>query len=198
MNPLTYSRLRLNLLTNYGPKVRAINAAVGPRSETIKVPWTPGSTGEAVPAGALARCISESAFASDIHSLPPINDDLLANAYHGASTLLFPSLVEGFGWPIAEAIACGCPVVTTQVPPMTEVGMEFAYYLPLMPSSKAASVAWAEDAAGLVECAVVSRQKDAQRLQRGSEKAIRTFARNEALDHLERFYEEALMNTVSK
>jgi glycosyltransferase involved in cell wall biosynthesis len=44
--------------------------------------------------------------------------------------LLFPSLAEGFGWPIAEAMACGCPVLTTGEAPMTEVGGDAARYLP--------------------------------------------------------------------
>jgi glycosyltransferase involved in cell wall biosynthesis len=44
--------------------------------------------------------------------------------------LLFPSLAEGFGWPIVEAMACGCPVLTTGEAPMTEVGGEAARYIP--------------------------------------------------------------------
>jgi glycosyltransferase involved in cell wall biosynthesis len=35
--------------------------------------------------------------------------------------LLFPSIEEGFGWPILEAQACGCPVITNRRPPMSEV-----------------------------------------------------------------------------
>jgi glycosyltransferase involved in cell wall biosynthesis len=49
--------------------------------------------------------------------------------YSEAALLLFPSLAEGFGWPILEAQACGCPVVTSNRAPMTEVGGEAAIYL---------------------------------------------------------------------
>lgn len=49
------------------------------------------------------------------------NEDLQA-LYSAAQCLLFPSLYEGFGWPIIEAQACGCPVVTSQRPPMNEIG----------------------------------------------------------------------------
>ncbi len=56
------------------------------------------------------------------------NDDLAA-LYSGAELMLFPSLEEGFGWPIIEAQACGCRVITTGRPPMTEVGGEAAIYL---------------------------------------------------------------------
>jgi glycosyltransferase involved in cell wall biosynthesis len=55
------------------------------------------------------------------------NEDLCA-LYSGACGLLFPSLCEGFGWPIIEAQACGCPVFATDRPPMTEVGGDGAVY----------------------------------------------------------------------
>ena len=43
-------------------------------------------------------------------------------AYCYADAFLFPSLAEGFGWPLIEAQACGCPVITTDAAPMNEVG----------------------------------------------------------------------------
>lgn len=49
--------------------------------------------------------------------------------YSGAELLLFPSLLEGFGWPIAEAMACGTAVLTSRRASMTEVGGELAYYV---------------------------------------------------------------------
>ncbi|QNJ00603.1 putative alpha-glycosyltransferase/ family 4 [Synechococcus sp. A15-62] len=49
--------------------------------------------------------------------------------YSLASLLLFPSISEGFGWPIVEAMACGCPVVTTGREPMSEAGGESAIYI---------------------------------------------------------------------
>lgn len=49
--------------------------------------------------------------------------------YTRAKALLFPSLEEGFGWPIAEAHSCGCPVVTSNRAPMTEVGGDAAFYV---------------------------------------------------------------------
>ena len=47
--------------------------------------------------------------------------ELLEALYNCATALLFPSTFEGFGWPIAEAQACGCPVICTASEPMTEV-----------------------------------------------------------------------------
>ena len=49
--------------------------------------------------------------------------------YSLASLLLFPSISEGFGWPIVEAMACGCPVVTTGREPMSEAGGDSAIYI---------------------------------------------------------------------
>jgi glycosyltransferase involved in cell wall biosynthesis len=49
--------------------------------------------------------------------------------YSSAEALLFPSWHEGFGWPVAEAQACGCPVFTSDRAPMTEVGGDAAVYL---------------------------------------------------------------------
>jgi glycosyltransferase involved in cell wall biosynthesis len=55
---------------------------------------------------------------------------VLQAAYSTADAFLFPSLAEGFGWPLIEAQACGCPVVTTDEAPMNEVGGDAAQYLP--------------------------------------------------------------------
>lgn len=42
-----------------------------------------------------------------------LSDDELALAYGGAMALVYPSLYEGFGMPVIEAMASGCPVITT-------------------------------------------------------------------------------------
>jgi len=47
--------------------------------------------------------------------------ELLEALYNRAHALLFPSRFEGFGWPIAEAQACGCPVLCRDAAPMSEV-----------------------------------------------------------------------------
>ncbi|HLO83702.1 MAG TPA: glycosyltransferase family 1 protein [Nostocaceae cyanobacterium] len=69
------------------------------------------------------------------------NEDLCA-LYSLATALLFPSLQEGFGWPIIEAQACGCPVFTSGLPPMNEVGGEAAIYInPHQPQAAAEIIA---------------------------------------------------------
>ena len=50
-----------------------------------------------------------------------VSDELLEALYSRAYALLYPSRFEGFGWPIIEAQACGCPVVCSSAGPMAEI-----------------------------------------------------------------------------
>jgi glycosyltransferase involved in cell wall biosynthesis len=60
----------------------------------------------------------------------------LAALYAGAEAFLFPSLVEGFGLPVLEAMACGTPVVTSDVSSLPEVAGDAALFCdPLDPTS---------------------------------------------------------------
>jgi len=49
------------------------------------------------------------------------SNELLEALYNGALALLFPSRFEGFGWPLIEAQACGCPVISSSAEPLPEV-----------------------------------------------------------------------------
>ena len=63
-----------------------------------------------------------------IHVIDQVANEDLRALYSIARALVFPSLAEGFGWPIIEAQACGCPVITTPWSPMREVGGDAAFY----------------------------------------------------------------------
>lgn len=52
----------------------------------------------------------------------------LASLYHFASGFIYPSLHEGFGMPLLEAFACGCPVIASAIPSFREVAGEAAEY----------------------------------------------------------------------
>lgn len=67
------------------------------------------------------------------HLFQGISSNDLELLYNNAIGLLFPSHYEGFGWPIIEAFACGCRVLTTRRSPMSEIGSIFADYLEPMP-----------------------------------------------------------------
>lgn len=53
----------------------------------------------------------------------------LPSIYSGAAALIFPSLFEGFGLPILEAQACGCPVLTSNLSSMPEVAGKAAIFV---------------------------------------------------------------------
>lgn len=63
-----------------------------------------------------------------IHLLK-IDDDELRCAYSGAIALVYPSRYEGFGLPLLEAMACGCPVITCRNSSLPEVAGEAAWYI---------------------------------------------------------------------
>jgi glycosyltransferase involved in cell wall biosynthesis len=67
---------------------------------------------------AMAR---ELAVADRVIEVPKPSNQLLEALYNGALALLFPSRFEGFGWPIIEAQACGCPVICSDRAPLPEV-----------------------------------------------------------------------------
>ncbi len=71
-----------------------------------------------------------------------VPDELLPYWYNAATLLVFPSLYEGFGMPIIEAMACGTPVVASNVSSMPQAGGTAATYFP------------PEDVDALVDCMV--------------------------------------------
>jgi glycosyltransferase involved in cell wall biosynthesis len=58
-----------------------------------------------------------------------VPDEDLAALYTGAQALIYPSLYEGFGLPVLEAMACGCPVICSRRASLPEVAGEAALYL---------------------------------------------------------------------
>ena len=72
----------------------------------------------------LRALANELGVSNRIVEVPNAGSDLLEALYNGATALLFPSTFEGFGWPIAEAHACGCPVLCADREPMSEIAGE--------------------------------------------------------------------------
>ncbi len=66
-------------------------------------------------------------------------NEAITALYSTAQALIFPSLQEGFGLPVLEAMACGCPVFTSDRAPMTEVGGDAAAYFEPTPAEGAAT-----------------------------------------------------------
>src|SRR5262249_8639567 len=68
---------------------------------------------------------------NSILELPHLEPDVLAAVYRRASLLLLPSQREGFGLPLAEAMACGTVAVASDLPVLREVGGDAAEYCPV-------------------------------------------------------------------
>jgi glycosyltransferase involved in cell wall biosynthesis len=74
--------------------------------------------------------------------LGEVDDEELAGLYRGARCLVYASLYEGFGIPVAEALACGCPIVTSRDSPMAELaGADATYVDPTDSASIRAGIA---------------------------------------------------------
>jgi glycosyltransferase involved in cell wall biosynthesis len=68
--------------------------------------------------------------ADDVHFLGFVPEDELPLWYNSARLFAFPSLYEGFGLPVLEAMACGAPVVTSTAASLPEVGGNAAILVP--------------------------------------------------------------------
>ncbi|MBK4723192.1 glycosyltransferase family 4 protein, partial [Azospirillum sp. YIM DDC1] len=92
-----------------------------------------------------------------------VSDEELRLAYAGAEALAYPSRYEGFGMPVVEAMACGCPVITCANSSLIEVAGDAALFV------------GEDDAAGMA--AAIAAVRDPQRraglVARGLEQAAR-------------------------
>jgi glycosyltransferase involved in cell wall biosynthesis len=66
---------------------------------------------------------------SAIHNLQNIRENALAELYKYAQALVFPSFIEGFGWPPLEAAVRGCPVITTRTGAISDLLGSYANYV---------------------------------------------------------------------
>ncbi|GMV37993.1 MAG: hypothetical protein AMXMBFR61_25010 [Fimbriimonadales bacterium] len=67
---------------------------------------------------------------SHTHELGYVPDESLPALYSAADAFFFPSLYEGFGLPVLEAMACGCPVVCSDGGALPEVVGDAALVVP--------------------------------------------------------------------
>lgn len=68
-------------------------------------------------------------FEDKIILLHEVDDFDLSRIYRLATIMIYPSVFEGFGLPVAEAQACGCPVITSNISSMPEAGGDAAHYI---------------------------------------------------------------------
>jgi len=140
------------------------------------------------PSEELLTTIQNTPFAADIHILTDKDDHFIQHAYSGASALLFPSIAEGFGWPIAEAMACGTLVITTNQAPMTEVGGTAAFYIERKPENMDQVNSWARSCGRVLENVMnLDAEAREKAVQASRANAVR-FNLDGCLDEIESIY----------
>ncbi len=102
---------------NHAGALRAFAAAFGQRGgiDLVLVRRRGGD------GAALERLAASLGLGGRVRFLEAVDRTVLVQLYASAEALLHPSLAEGFGNPLAEAMACGCPVVTSDRSAMPEV-----------------------------------------------------------------------------
>lgn len=65
-----------------------------------------------------------------LHYLGAVDDSELPALFSGAVACVYPSIYEGFGLPVLEAMQCGCPVITTLDPAIQELAADAVVSVP--------------------------------------------------------------------
>jgi glycosyltransferase involved in cell wall biosynthesis len=107
-----------------------------------------------------------------IHPVIDASDNEIEALYSGAEALIFPSLREGFGWPIIEAQSCAALVITSNREPMVEVAGGGAILIDPVDSSKAAAT-------------IVDAWPQREAIRRRGMENVRRFSERQFLDAFE-------------
>ncbi|MCD0486859.1 glycosyltransferase [Pedobacter sp. MC2016-14] len=149
------------------------------------------------PDGSLLKAITNSAYAKDIFIYSGAGNDDVQIAYSGATVFIFPSLAEGFGWPIAEAMASGTLVITTNEAPMTEVAGDAAFLIDRMPFEEVDKENWATKSAGVLETILNLSEEEFDQHQLLNKTNVARFDLEKALDEIEEIYIQVLNQNTS-
>jgi glycosyltransferase involved in cell wall biosynthesis len=117
------------------------------------------------------------------------DDELLARLMRGSLCLVVPSLSEGFGLPVVEAMAAGCPVLCADVPALSEVGGDAA--LLFDPKDAGALATCIDQIAG-------DPGERRARIRAGIERASTLFTRSNMIDQTLSAYASAGLMTARR
>jgi len=81
------------------------------------------------PPNEIRNKLATSRYSGRIHFTGRVDDKSLRILYNRATAILYPSLYEGFGLPVIEAMSCGTPVITSNNSSLPEVGGDAAIYV---------------------------------------------------------------------
>ena len=84
----------------------------------------------------IQRFIQDAGIESNVQLMSGISEAELQWCYRNCEALLAPSLTEGFGLPVAEALLAGCRVVCSDIPPFRELGGDYCRYFSLGPNAE--------------------------------------------------------------
>ena len=79
----------------------------------------------------IKQCVATAGLTQSVIFLNGISNTLLQWCYRNCLLLLAPSVIEGFGLPIAEALLAGCRIVCSDIPAFRELGGSQCHYVPL-------------------------------------------------------------------
>lgn len=148
----------------------------------------------ATPTKSLRQSIEACGYKSDIFIIDVASDITVDSAYAGAKCLLFPSLDEGFGWPVIEAMTLGCKVVTTDIAPLNEICKDAAFYIPRMPNKESEMENWFNYVSNTLEKVVYLDEQSEENdhfINQGY-KNVKEFSSTDMLDSIEIIYKKIL------
>lgn len=123
-----------------------------------------------------------------------IDNHALQAAYSLARAFVFPSLAEGFGWPIIEAQACGCPVLTSDAAPMNEIGGVACSYIPVLKPKDDAEV-WAKNASNRLIALLSLNEAARSKLVAQGLTHVQQFNTEYAIESYLKHYQQAMITT---
>ncbi|MEQ9365777.1 MAG: glycosyltransferase family 1 protein, partial [Leptospirales bacterium] len=97
------------------------------QSGRCKVPLVLGGTGGKIPEY-IRETLEREGVADRLLVVPYLKNEELPLLYAAAEVFILPSLYEGFGFPLVEAMACGTPAITSRSSCMPEIGGDAARY----------------------------------------------------------------------